>query len=130
MAQTVESSLSKIQTELDTQYSSIIRVLTAIDDGIQHLNSLQYFIHAEVTSVSGILYFLTVTLVLILGSSFSKRVKERRNECLIIIGVNFLLEFLFSSIIEMLIDTKMLRYGVFLVIVFIISVTKVEDSKL
>lgn len=75
----ISSSLNKIHADIDQNYAVVSRILSAVNQVLRHLDSLQLFLVAEVRSIQGVLFFVSLTIITLIGCLVSYRVRLRKN---------------------------------------------------
>jgi hypothetical protein len=71
--------LSRIHADIDEHYAVITRILSAVNQILKHLDSLQLYLIAEVRSVQGMLFFIVLVLLILIGCVISEKVRLRKN---------------------------------------------------
>ena len=72
LTQQIETFVEKIHEDIDTNYASIRNLLGVINQGLINVVEIQGYIHAEITTVNGIVYFLTLFFGILFLTSFKK----------------------------------------------------------
>ena len=101
--------MEKIQNDIDSNYASIRNLLEIINQGVTQIMTIQSYIRAEITSVSGILFFLTQFLIVLFLTSFPK-FASTRSILLTILAAQITIEFGISLFMPFSVDHKWLRY--------------------
>jgi hypothetical protein len=104
------ASLTRIHADIDQHYTIISRISSAV------------------THVQGVLFFVALTLFTLLGCAVSERVRLRKNECLILISIHFLLEFFLSASIQTTIGVHWMRCMSILWLLLLVGTAKAPTS--
>ncbi len=93
MTQNIEKFLNDLNLDILSQYSSIIQVMSTINQGVEGMNTVQTFMMAEINSISGILYFLLQIILIAVVTTF-RPFKKNRTHSLVIYLLNIVVELL------------------------------------
>lgn len=91
MTQGIEKFLNQLNQNIISQYSYLVKAMEAISKGMEGINTVHSFMMSEISSISGILYFLVKLLFLAFVSSF-KCFRKNRMQGFVILLVNILSE--------------------------------------
>ena len=105
------------------------RILSAVNQVLRHLDSLHAYLAAEVTSLQGVLFFLSLMFAVVIGSLVSHKVRLRKNECFILISLHFLMEFFFASAINSTFGVQPMRCVSILILIVIVVSSKPEKNQ-
>ncbi len=130
LTSSISSSLNKIHADIDEHYAVVTRILSAVNQVLRHLDSLHLYLVAEVRSVQGVLFFVTLTIMTFIGCLVSSKVRIRKNECLILISVHFLMEFFFSTTIHSVIGIQPMRCISILILLLLVLSAKSPKNQI
>lgn len=125
----ISSSLSKIHQDIDQHYAIVTRILSAVNQVLGHLDSLQLYLVAEVRSLQGVLFFVALMIGVLVGCVVSERVRLRKNQCFILISTHFLLEFFFASYINSTVGVQPMRcVSIILLVILVASARSAKNQ--
>lgn len=75
----ISVSLNQIHADIHQNYAVVTRILSAVNQVLKHLDSLHEYLVAEVNSLQGVLFFLSLMFAVIVGCFVSEKVRLRKN---------------------------------------------------
>lgn len=108
MTKHIEDFLNELNINILTQYSTIVSVMSTINQGIEGMNTVQVVMMSEINSIAGILYFLLQILVIIIVTSF-RLFKKGRASQLVLFVLNILVELVVPGFVLLIVGTRMIR---------------------
>lgn len=108
MTKNIENFLNQLNLNLISQYSSIVKAMETINQGIDGLNTVQGFMISEINTMSGILYFLLQILILMIITSFGC-FRRYRFQAIAFFVANILVEVLVPNSILLFVGIKVIR---------------------
>ena len=121
LTEQIETFVEKVHDDIDSNYASIRNLLEVINIGVSQVLEIQGFLQAEVTTLSGVLYFLAQFLAILFLTSF-KKYQGSRNYLLTFMTVQIVLELTVFSFLTTFLSIKHLRsIFIFMMIIHLIS---------
>lgn len=92
----------------------IVDSMDTINQGINGLSHVQSFMFSEISTISGMVYFLIIVLALMIITSFRCFTKSRISS-FCVVALNIFVELLFADLINLIVGVKNVRLGFVLV---------------